>query len=176
MNRSIRWSMLALSASLVVLAGCASSPPLVEVVRHPLPNSTFPILSSVEVRGDVATVYLSGQVPPNMDPTPGSGRPPMYGTDTKAQTVNALQAITRTLNALDLTLGDVIKMQVFLVGDPAKGNKMDFAGFMEGYTQFFGTASQPNLPTRSVFQVVALANPAFLVEIEVVAIRRKPRD
>ena len=68
-------------------------------------------------------------------------------------------------------MGDVVKMQVFLVGDPAKGGKMDFAGFMEGYTEHFGTAEQPNLPSRSVMQVAGLANPGFLVEIEVTAVR-----
>lgn len=60
---------------------------------------------------------------------------------------------------------------MFLVGDPAKEGKMDFAGFMEGYTQFFGTEEQPNLPARSVFQVAGLANPGYLVEIEVIAVR-----
>jgi enamine deaminase RidA (YjgF/YER057c/UK114 family) len=45
---------------------------------------------------------------------------------------------------------------------------MDFKAFMEGYTQFFG-GGQPNLPARSVVGVAALANPGFLVEIEVVA-------
>ena len=72
---------------------------------------------------------------------------------------------------MGLSMSDVIKMQVFLVKDPAKGNKMDFAGFMKGYTQFFGTAEQPNLPARSAFEIAALANPAWLVEIEVVAVR-----
>jgi enamine deaminase RidA (YjgF/YER057c/UK114 family) len=72
---------------------------------------------------------------------------------------------------MGLTMSDVIKMQVFLVKDPAKGNKMDFAGFMKGYTQFFGTAEQPHLPSRSAFEIAALANPAYLVEIEVVAVR-----
>jgi enamine deaminase RidA (YjgF/YER057c/UK114 family) len=60
---------------------------------------------------------------------------------------------------------------VFLVGDPAKGGKMDFAGFMAGYTQFFGTPAQPNLPSRSAVQVAGLASPNFLVEIEVTAVR-----
>ena len=48
---------------------------------------------------------------------------------------------------------------------------MDFEGFMKGYTQFFGTEDQPNLPTRSVFQVAGLANPDWFVEIEVTAVR-----
>ena len=56
---------------------------------------------------------------------------------------------------------------VFLVGDPATG-KMDFKGFMEAYTQFFGTPDQPNLPARSAVQVAGLAAPGVLVEIEVV--------
>jgi len=65
----------------------------------------------------------------------------------------------------------VVKMTVFLVGDPAKGGRMDFAGLMEAYREKFGTAAQPNLPTRSAVQVAALANPGWLVEIEVTAVR-----
>ena len=68
-------------------------------------------------------------------------------------------------------MGDVIKMQAFLVGDPEMDGKMDFAGFMRGYTQFFGTDEQPNLPSRSALQVAGLANPNYLVEIEVTAVR-----
>jgi len=68
-------------------------------------------------------------------------------------------------------MGDVVKMQVFLAGDPAKEGKMDFSGFMEAYSQFYGTAEQPNLPVRSTMQVAALVNPSFLVEIEVTAVR-----
>jgi enamine deaminase RidA (YjgF/YER057c/UK114 family) len=48
---------------------------------------------------------------------------------------------------------------------------MDFTGFMEGYSMYFGTAEQPNLPARSTMQVAALVNPAYLVEIEVTAVR-----
>lgn len=144
----------------VVMAGCAAPQRAGQLIRHPLPNSTFPIASAVEVRGDVATVYLSGQVPPVLDATAGTDRAATYGGDTKTQTVGTLRSIEKTLKGLGLTMGDVIKMQVFLVGDPAQGGRMDFAGFMAGYTQFFGTTAQPNLPSRSVFQVVGLANPA----------------
>jgi enamine deaminase RidA (YjgF/YER057c/UK114 family) len=65
-------------------------------------------------------------------------------------------------------MADVVKMQVFLVHSTAA--PMDFKAFMEGYTQFFG-GSQPNLPARSVLGVAALANPGFLVEIEVIAVK-----
>ena len=67
-------------------------------------------------------------------------------------------------------LGDIIKMNVFLVGDPQLDGKMDFAGFMRAYSQFFGTEEQPNLPARAAVQVAGLARGAF-IEIEVILAR-----
>jgi enamine deaminase RidA (YjgF/YER057c/UK114 family) len=60
-------------------------------------------------------------------------------------------------------------MRISLVGDPAKGGRMDFAGMMEAYNQFFGTPAQPNKPARITVQVAALAAPGMLAEIEVQA-------
>lgn len=141
------------------------------VVRHPLPNgSTFPISAAVEVPAGKTMVYLSGTVPKVADPTAAAGSIAAYG-DTRTQTISVLTSIQDQLKALGLGMGDVVKMQVFLVGDPAKDGKLDFAGMMAGYSQFFGTAEQPALPVRSAMQVAALANPGFLVEIEVVAVR-----
>jgi enamine deaminase RidA (YjgF/YER057c/UK114 family) len=136
-----------------------------DVIRHPIPNSTFPIAQAVQVTGNATTYYVSGQVPPvaNKDADPATAS--AYG-DTKTQTVGVLNKIKAILEGLGLSMGDVVKMQVFLVHSAAA--PMDFKAFMEGYTQFFG-GSQPNLPARSVVGVAALANPGFLVEIEVVA-------
>lgn len=143
-----------------------------DLVRHPLPNgSTFPIAAAVEVPPGYTTVYLSGTVPPVSDSAAPPNTIAAYG-DTRTQTVAVLTAIGKQLSALGLGMGDVIKMQAFLVGDPSLEGRMDFAGFMAGYSQFFGSAEQPNLPVRSTMQVAALANPGFLVEIEVTAVRR----
>jgi len=158
-------------ASMLLIAGmsalAAAGAARAEVVRHPIPNSTFPIAQAVEVLGNVKTVYVSGQVPPviNKDADPNS--PQAFG-DTKTQTVGALNRIKGILEGLGLTMADVVKMQVFLVHSAAA--PMDFKAFMEGYTQFFG-GSQPNLPARSVLGVASLANPGFLVEIEVIAVK-----
>ena len=142
-----------------------------DVVRHKLPNGNpFPISAAVEVPAGKTLVFLSGMVPPVADSKAPKDSLTAYG-DTKTQTIGALNQIKASLEGMHLTMGDVIKMQAFLVGDPAKGRKMDFEGFMQGYTQFFGTAAQPNLPVRSALQVAALANPGFLVEIEVTAVR-----
>jgi enamine deaminase RidA (YjgF/YER057c/UK114 family) len=155
-----RW-VAALAAGIQINAVSA------EVVRHPIPNSTFPIAQSVEVRGNVTTYYVSGQVPPvaNKDADPSSTA--AYG-DTRTQTAGVLNRIRDILASLGLSMADVVKMQVFLVHSPSA--PMDFKAFMEGYTQFFG-GSQPNLPARSVVGVASLANPGFLVEIEVMAVK-----
>src|SRR5450631_926019 len=152
----------ALAASVLVAGAMValSGTLLAQVVRIPLTNSTFPISQGVWV-GD--TLYLSGMLDPNL----GKG----ITSDTKTQTVNAIVSIQHALEAQKLSLADVVMMHVYLVGDPAKQGAMDFSGFMEGYTEFFGTKSQPNKPARSAMQVAYLASPNALVEIEVIAVR-----
>lgn len=140
------------------------------VIRHGLIGSDFPILRASEVPATSTIVFLSGAVPGVSNPDAPKGSMEAYG-DTETQTVSVLNRIDENLKSLGLTMGDVIKMQAFLVGDPEIGGKMDFAGFMRGYTQFFGTEAQPNLPSRSALQIAGLANPNYLVEIEVTAVR-----
>jgi enamine deaminase RidA (YjgF/YER057c/UK114 family) len=159
--------LLSMTAVMTLLVGLGTAH--ADVVRHPIPNSSFPIAQSVEVSGNVTTYYVSGQVPPVVDKSADSASPQAYG-DTKTQTVGVLNKIKGILEGLGLGMGDVVKMQVFLVS--ASPSSLDFKGFMEGYTQFFG-GDQPNLPARSVLGVSALANPGFLVEIEVIAVGPK---
>jgi enamine deaminase RidA (YjgF/YER057c/UK114 family) len=155
--------------ALLTLAALLASTPATraDVVRTPIPNSSFPIALAVQVPSTATTIYVSGQVPPvaNKDADPTS--PQAYG-DVKTQTVGVLNRIKGILEGFGLGMADVVKMQVFLVHDTRA--PMDFKAFMEGYTQFFGGA-QPNLPARSVVGVASLANPGFLVEIEVVAVK-----
>jgi enamine deaminase RidA (YjgF/YER057c/UK114 family) len=157
----------------LLLAAAGASATAGDLVRHKTPGSDFPILMAVEVPAGYKTVYLSGVVPSVTDAAKPPGSVEAFG-DTRTQTVSVMQNIERNLKRLKLSMSDVIKMQVFLVGDPALAGKMDFKGLMAGYTQFFGTREQPNLPTRSVMQVSALANPGWLVEIEVVAAVKDP--
>ena len=161
------------AAALVAAATTTTTPAAAgDLVRHRTPGSDFPILMAVEVPAGYKTIYLSGVVPSVADATKPAGTLDAYG-DTRTQTVSVLKNIERNLQRLKLSMADVIKMQVFLVGDPKLEGRMDFKGMMEGYTQFFGTKEQPNLPTRSVFQVSGLANPGWLVEIEVVAVAKE---
>jgi len=140
-----------------------------DIVRYPLPNgSTFPISNAVQVPPGTTLIFQSGTTASPADPNAPQGTAAYWG-DTKTQTLSALANIKASLDKEGLTFGDSVKMLAFLVGDPAMGGKMDFAGFMAGYTQYFGTAAhQPNLPARSAVQVAGLAAPGALVEIEIV--------
>jgi enamine deaminase RidA (YjgF/YER057c/UK114 family) len=172
MFSKIQGRKLILAAGVLVLASAAPSVFAADskkVERLPLPDGNdFPISSAVTVKAGVDTYFLSGALAPVINKDAPKGSVAAYG-DTETQTVGALNAIKGTLARLGLTMGDVVKMTIFLVGDPAKDNKMDFAGMMAGYKQFFATAEQPNKPSRSAVQVAALAAPGALVEIEVIA-------
>ena len=140
-----------------------------DVVRHKFPDSDFPIAMAVEVPAGSKLVFLSGAGPAVADRSAAADSVAAFG-DTFTQTVSTLQAIEASLKRLKLGMKDVVKMQVFIVGDPAKGGAIDFSGFMAGYRKHFGSAEQPNLPARSTVKVAGLVNPGWLIEIEVTAV------
>lgn len=164
MNLPIARRLAAVLCLLPVLAGAQN------IVRHKIPGSDFPIALAVSIPPGASIHFISGQVPPVADKAADPNSLAAFG-DTKTQTVGVLKKIRDILQGMGMGMGDVVKMQVFLVGDPTKGGKGDVAGFMDGYTQFFGGA-QPNLPARAVFQVAGLSNPGWLIEIEVVAAKK----
>jgi enamine deaminase RidA (YjgF/YER057c/UK114 family) len=163
-------------AAALVLA-LAATPALAQsgeaggIKRTDTPN--FPISQAVLVPGGSDLFFFSGVVPSVTDPAAPKGSIQSFG-DTEAQTENVLGKIRKTMEAQGLGLKDVVLMHVYLVGDPAKGGTMDFAGMMNAYRRHFGTAEQPNKPARSTVQVAGLASAGMLVEIEVVAARAKP--
>jgi len=143
-----------------------------DVTRHPLPNnSTFPISRAVEVSADTTLIFHSGTVPGPVNPDAERGSREYYG-DTETQALNVFGRMENSFEQLGVGFGDIIKMTVFLVGDPEMDGRMDFGGFMKAYTKYFGTEEQPNKPARAAFQIAGLAGgPNMLVEIEVVIAR-----
>ena len=136
------------------------------IVRRDLPD--FPIASSVAVPASARIVFVSGTLPNVAKPDAPAGSIERLG-DTATQAASVLGKIAQELAAHGLTMADVVKMNVFLVGDPAKGGGMDFSGLMQAYSRHFGAASQGSLPARTTVQVAGLPLPGALVEIEVVA-------
>lgn len=148
---------LLLAASLLAIPAAQAQ----QIKRTPIPNSNFPISVAVSVPAGADTVYFSGVLPETVD------------GDTQAQTLSVLNRLKAALANEGLTLADVVSLRVFLVGDPKLDNKLDFKGLNASFGQFFGTAEQPNKPSRTAVQVVALPLPGALVEIDLIAARVK---
>ncbi len=170
----IRLSYTLPIVAMAILASCSTLIWADEVKRYALPNnSTFPIARAVEVKAGTDLIYHSGHVPSAANPSEEKGSRAYYG-DTETQAHNVFKKLNASLEDMGLGFKDVIKMTVFLVGDPELEGKMDFAGFMRAYTQYFGTPEQPNLPARSAVQIAGLAGgPGMLIEIEIVLARPK---
>ncbi|PTW44410.1 enamine deaminase RidA (YjgF/YER057c/UK114 family) [Sphingomonas faeni] len=158
-------TMLALPAVAMAADGKSA------IVRH---ANTPPglILQGVTVPSGAKMLYLSGQLAAPIDPA--SKTPPAQLTtadfgDTKTQTISVFNKIKTILATQGYAMSDIIKLTVFVAGDPKLGGKMDFAGMNDAFKLYFGTAENPNTVARSTVQVAALAGPAFLVEIEATA-------
>jgi len=137
-----------------------------DVIIHPNAG-TFPIANAVEVGPGASIIFHSGVTPAAANPNAQRGTPEFYG-DTKTQAISVFNRMQADLERHGLSMGDVVKMTVFLVGDPAMGGQMDFDGFMEAYRMFWGTPEQPRLPARSTVQVAGLVGPLMFVEVEVI--------
>ena len=155
---------------LAALGTLALAAPAAAQVVHVGPAQAA-IASATVVPAGYTVIYVSGQTPPALNAGAPAGTAPDFG-DTKTQTIGIMKKIQDILKAQGAGMGDVFMMRVYLAGDPAKGGKMDFAGMMEGYNQFFGTADQPNKPARVTVQVASLVAPGMLAEIEVQAAKK----
>ncbi|EQB30530.1 RidA family protein [Sphingobium ummariense] len=153
-------------ATLSVLLALSATPAHAAGVEHRQAPGAM-IASAAIVPPGSTFYYLSGATASPVSPA-DTESPDAYG-DTETQTFSILTKMKAQLAEMGLGMGDVIKLTVFLVGDPKNGGKMDRDGLTRAYKKFFGTADQPNLPTRSAFQIAALARPQQLVEIEAIA-------
>lgn len=143
-----------------------------DIKRTALPGgSTFPISVAVSVPADARIVFFSGNLAEVANPDAPKGSYEAYG-NTQTQATSILKKFEKLLAAEGLTLGDVVKVNVFMVGDPKLDGKMDFAGLNAAYSQFFGTAAQPNKAVRTALQVAALPMPGGLLEIEMTAAKK----
>lgn len=107
----------------------------------------------VEVTGPVKTIYVAGQVALDKDgKVVGAG-------DMKAQAEQAFKNVESALAAAGAKFPDVVKMNVYVTDISQAPAVRDVR------TKYFGTT----VPASTLVQVVALARPEFLIEVEVVA-------
>ena len=148
-----------LMISAVLLSCCASTLASAnEITRHNEGNYFY---TSITIPPGAETMYLSGS----------GARPLEDGSwgDMEQQTINTFQRFKQTLESQGWSMGDIVQVRAFAVaGDDGE---LDFAGFNAGYSQFFGTADNPNKPVRSFVEIKDLVVDGWLVEIEIRAAR-----
>lgn len=166
MHVSRRFARVAVAgaASLLLAAGVHAE----AIKRTSSATSQAPISTTVVVPAGSRLVFLSGNLADVANPDAAKGSIEAYG-NTNTQVISILKKFEKLLSAEGMTLADVVKVNVFMVGDPALGGKMDFAGLNAAYSQYFGSAAQPNKPVRTALQVAALPMAGGLVEIEMTA-------
>ena len=129
-----------------------------EITRN---NEGTYFYTSITIPPGAETMYLSGS----------GARPLDDGSwgDMKQQTINTFERFKQTLESQGWSMADIVQVRAFAVaGDDGE---LDFAGFNEGYAQFFGTADNPNKPVRSFVEIADLVVDGWLVEIEIRAAR-----
>jgi enamine deaminase RidA (YjgF/YER057c/UK114 family) len=156
-----------------LLSAATATPALAhDIIRHASPN--IPVATSVLVPAGVDLIFVSGMLPDAADAAAPAGSPQRFG-DTATQAKSVLGKISRELESLGLTMADLVRMNVYLVGDPKKKGEVDFQGLMQAYMGLYGIrALEKNLPARTTVQVAGLPVPGALVMIEVTAARHPP--
>ena len=167
MNRHMLTAAFAVAAALLPGAAAAAKPTAAAVITRIANPAPAIILGGVVLPPGSEIFMLSGQLAAPIDPTKTDSIE-AFG-DTRTQTISTFNKIKAALARQGYAMSDIVKLTVFVAGDPKLGGKMDFAGFNAGYKEFFGTAENPNLVARSTVQVAALAGPNFLIEIEATA-------
>ncbi|MCC7274770.1 MAG: RidA family protein [Alphaproteobacteria bacterium] len=105
----------------------------------------------VEVPPNSRLLYVAGQIGTNPD---GSVPP-----DVGAQTDRVFENIKAILAGAGMTMADVVKLNAYLV------KPGDIPAFRDARNRHLGAAR----PASTLAVISALASPAFLVEVEVVA-------
>ena len=135
----------------------ASSEMPAEIVRDGEGNYFY---TSITIPPGAETMYLSGSgARPKADDTWG---------DMKQQTIDTFERFKSTLESNGWSMRDIVQVRAFAL---AGEDGLDFSGFNEGYSEFFGTTGNPNKPVRSFVEVKDLVVDGWLVEIEVRAAR-----
>ena len=155
----VQRSRYLVALAILVTASLLSTPTLGER-KIALKHSNPPALAEptgythvVEVRGG-RTLYVSGQIALDQD-----GRLVGAG-DLSAQTQQVLDNLKAALAASQATLENVVKLTIFMT------DVSQIALFREVRDRYF---SAP-LPASSLVQVVRLARPDLLIEIEAIAV------
>ncbi len=140
-----------------VLAAAQSRAPHIKRTNPPELSKPTGYTHVVETTGPVKTIYISGQIAFDRDgKLVGPG-------DMKAQAEQVFANLEAALKAAGATFADVVKMNTYIT-DMSKA-----AAVREVRARYFGES----VPASTLVQVLALARPELMLEIEVIAAVRE---
>jgi 2-iminobutanoate/2-iminopropanoate deaminase len=139
---------------LPVIALAQARGPQVKRTNPPTLSKPTGYTHIIEVTGPAKTVYISGQIALDKDGSVvGAG-------DMKAQAEQVFKNLQAALAAAGAKFSDVVKMNTYITD-------MDKApAVREVRARYFGETT----PASTLVQVVHLARPEFMLEIEVIAV------
>src|SRR5262249_40908756 len=141
-----------------VLAAAQTRPSSPHIKRTNPPTLSKPTgyTHVVETVGAVKTVYIAGQVALDRDGN-------VVGSDMRAQAEQVFRNLEIALATAGAKFSDVVKMNTYAT------DLSQIAAYREVRAQHFGETS----PASTLVQVVKLARPEFLLEVEVIAAVRE---
>jgi 2-iminobutanoate/2-iminopropanoate deaminase len=135
------------------LAFAQGRPPLVKRTNPPTLSTPTGYTHVVEVNGAAKTVYISGQIALDR-----SGNVVGAG-DMKAQAEQVFKNLEAALAAAGAKFSDVVKMNTYTT------DISQIQAIRDARSRYFGNV----MPASTLVQVVHLARPEFMLEIEVIA-------
>jgi enamine deaminase RidA (YjgF/YER057c/UK114 family) len=155
-----RRDLVAAAVTVAAVAGAASTAPAqgrADVRYSNPPGMSSPPAYShvVEVNGPHRTVYLAGQT--------GADASGKVAGDFRAQAVQVFENIKTALASVGGGFEHVVKLNSYLTNMEANG-----AAYREVRASYFPNRSA--LPASTLLQISRLANPAYLLEVEVIAV------
>jgi len=151
----MRKSLIALLAFVPVLAQAQGGrPPLVKRTNPPTLSTPTGYTHVVEVSGPSKTIYISGQIA--LDRTGNL----VGANDMKAQAEQVFRNLEAALMAAGAKFSDVVKMNTYTT------DMSQIQAIRDARSRYFGTAT----PASTLVQVVHLARPELMLEIEVIAV------
>lgn len=172
MKKNLIANMVTGALALALLVPAAQQVDAHGMVRRE--QSGMAIASSVAVPAGAEFLFIGGtlaDVPGKDAPRGATAR---LG-DTATQARSVLGKIKAELEAVGYAMDDVVKIDVYLVADPAKGGEVDMLGLLSAYMDYFDRETG-GMPVRTTVQVAGLPIPGALVQMAVTAARATHAD
>lgn len=149
----MRTTLMLAFALVPVLALAQAKVPHIKRTNPPTLSTPTGYTHVVEVSGPTKTIYIAGQVALDVD-----GKPVGVG-DMKAQAEQVFKNLQAALGAAGAKFSDVVKMTTFIT------DMQQAPAVREVRARYFGQAA----PASTLVQVVHLARPELMLEVEVIA-------